>query len=984
MRDPKVGMLRSIFALIALLATAGIHAQAQTSINVQAATNVFEQILGVSFATGSTTVLNTDEASLHRLESLTFVTNPNTFFVDLLAADNGGNILRYATDFTCQPPQSCTTGTVMPQAAAIGNPNGLSADPFGNVFAVNNAPGISPQPQVWALPTDGNGGYLQAVNIDTTSPTGSLLKPQAVVETMIVRTPLGTSLFTLTSPPFGPGYTGGTLMAAWPNFTGANYQVTLSTGQSITACTFTNGSTTFTCPSTNINGTPTATINVPLLNAGDLLVVSQAPDEILLYPGNAGAGPLSPNHSPTVLIPQCPVQPVCIPAGSTPGGIAVWPADNSLLVTTFGGSILRFGTNGGAITQGQPVSGLPAGNLYKINSALANGGPVAYVALSSPGNHGSILELTPSANNGIQFFASVTAPGSVQGIAATNTAQAPESSCLAANGGCDLFGDKLNKHTIMPIPGGPQLAASNIVETLCFVAQDPRVSSAGVFNNQPLKVNDVCPGFDDTNGVNPMTIPGFARGGSGSSGSAFAMIKTQTANDQFNATTIHTEQDPNALFPNASNPVCGANGTAMVLWGPRAGEGLIAEENVNIVNPGNANPMPTLVDTGDGCGSGTGITHRVSLFASGLELALQGGNTLANLEAFVQQKYTNLLTTITQLTPNNVSAAVASQLHNNQNGTGTGCVDLSLSLFNKAMGEVPPQQTADFQDAADLLTNADTTGTTTCDSIVTNNAYVPGAFQQTLPPLPPGAAPVYNPSGQLRARFANISNAITMRILNEAPASTWPTPLALSVSPQYMFGQCLAAGCPPQQNPSTATLSWALNGASHCAWTGTTDPSFKPSPPKPDPLATPSVKVGPFAAPPPGSPAPTYTYTLTCNVPAGTMPAGGTTMSVSTYLTVWPAIAVTTSAQSVVAKQSVQVTWTPPTGATVCKLTENGQGAFTAGSVTSVSGPATNPPTPYVASYLTVPQDVSKGVTFAATCAAGASAAVASITVTHN
>lgn len=913
MRNPKAGMLRSIFAFTALLATAGVHAQAQTSITVQSATNVFNQILGVSFAPpGSTTVLNTDGASRHRLESLTFVTNPNTFFVDLLAADNGGNILRYVTDFTCQPPQSCTTGTVVTQAAAIGNPNGLSADPFGNVFAVNNAPGKSPQPQVWALPTDGNGGYLQAVTIDTTNPTGSLLQSQAVVETMIVRTPLGT-----------------------------------------------------------------------LASAGDLLVVSQAPDQILLYPGNgAGAGPLTPNYTPTVLIPQCPAQPVCIPPGTTPEGIAVWPGDNSLLVTTFGGSILRFGISGNVITSLPAVTGLPAGNSYKINSALANGGAVAYVAQSAPGNHGSILELVPSANNGIQFAASVTAPGSVQGIAATNTVQAPEGNCLAAKGGCDLFGDKLNKHTVIPIPGGPALAASNIVETLCFVAQDPRVS-AGVFNNHTLKVNDVCPGFDDTNGVNPMTIPGFVRGGSGSSGSAFALIKTQTANDQFNGTIVHTEQDPNALFPNASNPVCGANGSAVGLWGPRAGEGLIAEEGVDIRNPGNANPMPTLVENGDGCGSGTGTNPKMSIFTSGLELALPGGNTPANLEAFVQQKYTNLLTTITELSAGqnpNVSAAVASQL-TNQNGTG--CVDLSLSLFNKAMGEIPPQQTADFQDAAALLTNADTTGTTTCDSIVTTNAYVPGAFQETLPPLPPGAAPVYNPTGQLRWRFANISNAITMRILNEAPASIWPTPVSLSVSPQYMFGQCVAAACPPQQNPSTATLSWALvNGANNCTWASTTDPNFKPSPPKPDPLSTPSVKVGPFAPPPAGSPAATYTYKLTCNVPVGTMPALGTTMSVWTYLTVWPAIGVTTSAQSVVAGQSVQVNWAPPAGATACTLAFSGQGSFNSGSTTFVQGPTTG--TPYVASYLTNQHDVSKGVTFAATCAAGASAGIAAISVTHH
>jgi len=105
-------------------------------------------------------------------------------------------------------------------------------------------------------------------------------------------------------------------------------------------------------------------------------------------------------------------------------------------------------------------------------------------------------------------------------------------------------------------------------------------------------------------------------------------------------------------------------------------------------------------------------------------------------------------------------------------------------------------------------------------------------------------------------------------------------------------------------------------------------------------------------------------------------------MLVSTYLTVWPAIAVTPAAQSVVANQSVQVNWTPPAGATACTLAFSGQGSFNSGSTTFVPGPTTG--TQYQASYLTSVHDVSKGVTFAATCTAGASAGVASITVTHH
>jgi hypothetical protein len=982
-------MFRSIFAFVALLAVAGAHAQAQNSVTVETATDISNQIFGVSFMPPGTTLpLNTDSVSEHRLESLALVSNTNPIRIDLLAADNGGlGIVDYVGNFTpgctgagcmptffCPPSNSnppCTTGTVLTQAAAVRYPNGLSSDRFSNVFFVNNTPGKSPQPAVWVLPTNPAGGYpatayQQAVPIDTTSPTGSLGTQQAVVETMVASTPLLIVPLMLTTAPSGSTYMGGTLTTPWRYSTGANYQVTLSTGQVITACTLTNTSTTVTCPSTNITGAPTTAINVPLANAGDLLVVSQSPDEILLYPGNgAGTGPLPPPGTlltPTVLIPQCGPG-ACITAGSTPGGVAVWAADNSLLVTTFTGQILRFGIVGGVLTQMASVNGLPAGNLYKINTVLTGGLPAAYVALSAPGNHGSVLQLEPS-GGGIQFETSVTTAGSVQAIAATNTAQGGEADCFAA-GGCDLFLDVLNKHTVKTISGNPNPTHSNLVESICVVPQDPRGAACP---GTPLVVNSVCPGFDNTNTSHPMIIPSYACGASGSSGTAFAVIKTVSAPDQFDRAYVQTEQKLDALFAGFNNPACPGGGgvnSQVMLWGPLADETLIREENVNIATGNGPNAMPTLVDNTDGCGSGQSGGPLHSIFVSGAALQLVGGNTTVNLQTFVAQKYPFLTNTIADLFGNGniTSATVAQKLTNPGSPPGPpGCIDASDSLFQKAVAETSnsPQYIPDMQDAADLLGNA---GANTCDKIVTDNA---SAFVQTLAP-PPGQVPIYNPTGQARWRFANIANGITMRILGLPPAGDWPTPVSTSVSPQYLFGQCNAPGCPPQQLPDTATLSWALaNGTSQCSW-GPNTPN-QPNSPSP---------VGPFAAQVTPT---TYAYTYTCqHVPPG---SGPTPYSASTYVTVWAAVMVATSAQSVVAGGSVQVNWTPPTGATACTLTDNGSGTLS--GTTSVPGPAPNPATTNVATYQTKQQDVAKGVTFAATCTAGASAGIHSITVTKH
>jgi hypothetical protein len=811
MRNPIAGVLQSIFAFTALLAVAGVHAA--QNITIVEANSVTNDIRSVSFTSpappGSTTVLNSDQSSLGRLVSLTFNpehnTDTNTFTVGLLAADSlNHHILRYAGCPPAPPstPPCSSPGKVVTAAASIRFPAGLTEDGAGNLFTVDNAPGSSPLAQVWGLQGDGTGDFLTPQGpIDTTTANGgSLGAQQRLVATMIVPTPLGTSA----------------------------------------------------------NGTPT--------NTGDLVVASNSPDALLLYPGNGATGPLNP-EPPKTLIPPCakPHGPGpttnCLVAGSLPQSVAALP-DKSLLVTLQSGSIIRFTLAGPNSTE-VISSGFP-GTLYGISTGWAGGAAVAFVAQSGPGNHGSILEVglcednpsNPACTNnlnppGVVLLASVTSGVAAPlTVASTTTVQGPLADC-ALDDGCDFFRDGTLKHKLS---GNTANLTKNLVEKLCVVRHDPRVDALGNCNGQPLVVNQVCAGFDNTNGVNPMIIPGWLCGGSGkkqngfATPTSFALIQALTDTSQFPGTYNQTEQVTDAVLPGPNNPLCKPGGTGVVAVGKLRNEGQDVEST--------AIGQPTLVENTDGCGSGKSGYAGTSLWAVGLfynQSAAPGGTTVG----FVQMKYTDLQQTVSNLAPN-ITAPTSTNL--------TNCIANSLNDFTTATSSADPaKQKAYFQAAANLLTNADTFNNTTCDYIVSNN---PGAFSPSPPVVNP-FGPFYNPSGEVRWRLANVKYWIDQQILLN-PATGWPPPLSISASGvDTTLGAVNLTWTIDNNtiNPNTCSLT-----SGDVVYTGA-------------PL---TGLVQPLAIQPPSPDGIYYAYTITCSVPDGTtVPPVGPPGSEKVSATAW-------------------------------------------------------------------------------------------------
>lgn len=688
-------------AVVALAATAVVQAQ---SITVTAANASNDSIYNVTFngSGGSTTAtLNTDQGTLHNLVSLVFDPNTSTYQLDLLAADNGGEIVRYPGAFG---PGSASTGTVIFTAggAGPGNPDGLSLDAAGNLFVLNSKPGASSNPQLWVFPANSVGGFGAPLLLDSNYGSQEVLQETLVVGTTIV-------------PP------GGTQ---------------------------------------------------PVLSPGDLLVLTSNPAAVLKYSGLNGLGPLTAS-SPTTLI--------TLPAGTTPGGLALWPTDNSLLITTSRGTILQYRLTANE-TPGTFASGLGNGQ-FKIKTGIQFGLPYAYIANN---NGGDILEF----GGPNQLLATVTTGVQhPQGLAVTNVAYAPVTACQnTQTGGCDLLGGKVITHqvpTTLSLPG-------NVIENICVVPVDPRLAQGAGTCTTGLPVSSVCAGFSSST-----VIPPSLCGASGPSGKGFALVKTQTQaystpnSFPFNGALVFNDSNlPNVLPAAPNNPVCnppasGVTPLATLAWAPLAGEGLVVEGS-------------ELLELTSGCDGSTSHSYGMSLYGIGLGL---NPTATGGLAAFTAAKYTNLLATIqAQSNAGALSAPVSpSSLPPNGNFTYQlqQCVSTSQGAFNKG---------AAYYNGAAL-------------EVLAADQNVGAVAALAVPFFPDADFP--NPSGALRSRLQNVYFTINTRIVgNQAAAGPPPAPAAppspgISGTPVTMIKAGSAYSFQPTAADfagNTRTLSFSITG----------------------------------------------------------------------------------------------------------------------------------------------------------------------------
>lgn len=498
----------------------------------------------------------------------------------------------------------------------------------------------------------------------------------------------------------------------------------------------------------------------PVLYPGDLLVLTNNPSTVLRYAGSNGNGPISATTPTTPPL-------ITLPAGTIPGGMAFWPPDNSLLITTSRGTILQYHLTPNE-TPGTFASGLGNGK-FKIKTGIQFGLPYAYVANN---NGGTILQF----GGPNQLLATVTAGVQhPQGLATTNVAYAPLTSCQdQQTNGCDLLGGGQSPVITHDVTNLPPLGG-NVVEDVCVVPVDPRIAqylsctdaAASAQYQNGLPVAQVCAGYGST------VIPNSLCGASGSNSSGFALVKTLTqayatpASFPFNGALISNDSNlPNVLPPSPTNPnpVCNPPGTPLgtLAWAPLAGEGIVAEGN-------------NMLDVTSGCDGSTSKSYGLSLFGIGLGL----NNTSAVTEGivdfivdFTKDKYTKLLNTIagTPLIPTS------------QVGEGVLPQPIAPSSLLGSPKSLPGNFTYQLQQCID-----------TSQAVFLKGAppYYPGAAAQLLaadqqvaavatliPPSGPFApdSDYPNPSGALRSRLQNMYYTINTRIDGKQAASP-PPPL---------------------------------------------------------------------------------------------------------------------------------------------------------------------------------------------------------------
>ena len=602
-----------------------------------------------------------------------------------------------------------------------------------------------------------------------------------------------------------------------------------------------------------------------------------------------------------------------IPNGNpVAGGMDFWPfgdggADNySLLISNYDSATISryFFTN----SVKTPLTAAPAfatglTSPYRVKTLFQAGKPLVFVS-----ENGAILEYGANPDGSGSLQATVTQNVvDPQGMAVSNAFTNAASVCLQS-GGCNLTG--LLNHALTNIPGTFTLAG-DIVENVCTVNADPRVSTTPAWSclAEPLLINSVCPGFDDTG---TMQIADTACGHSGSSNAGFSIIKTLVKPSQFQVGNTEAYIENSALLADGTEPECGTSGVdGAFLWAPLKAEGTVLES-------------PNMLEVTSGCGTIHGGSGGISVWVVGTtvneaapELNPPEAPLQHPLQNLAQTKYSNLTSTIKNLAGSGNITNVTTLMYPGElwegnvppaNNGSAGCLDNSWQLFFNATQVDNPgsmQQTADLQNAANLLSNADVDTNTTCDAIVTGN---PSNFIQSLSPPPV----VLNPAGQVRARLANLYYSINTRLLLNIASGEWPAPIMVSVSPTTAL-----------IGTTTPTLSWnaaggTSGGDSGCSFNGNA-------------LSGTSGQIAISAS---GS-AGLVQYTVNCTSGPGANATPAWGLSASAWVNWVQPPTLTPATATVLQGSTTTLTYNP--GGSTCTLTGNGVGGAAPGTPGSIT-----------------------------------------------
>jgi hypothetical protein len=783
--------------------------------------------------------------------ALVWVPNSHCKSLDLIVADaSDGQIVRYpgaSTVAGCYEPANGTptvsaTAQIIFKWSKLGSgpaqPNGISADASGNVFAISSSGAWDSKPSVWVLP------FNTTANLYCTGAAGVYCAPVLI-----------DSKF------------GGIL--------------TLALAETVVAS------------SAAVTSTKTV-----LWNAGDLLVlVGDSFDARLtvyaqnkLYTSN---GLLNVHALPLNAPTSTPIPWLkFLVELADPFGMDIWPANTTLgtnqsvLFTTIDGRILRFDT-----VQNKFITDfadrLGAG-LQKIKVGTYANAPYAFVAQIQAHDTGQILVFGAPPNSGANspvatISRSVMNP---EGLAVINSASqslptvSHGTPCAPPNAPCVIapLGPELVS-TITAYPGDN--ISGTVVEQSCSVLTDPRVTTAGGWtcSQAPLPIGagtNYCPSFPSA------VIPGSVCGHSGPTGAGFAVIEgTATGIDpNLNNSFISTAGNIDSVLPGANNLECAAFAATgqipLMAWGTRSDlttvEGTIPEDS-QFGSPlgGQAGYLTELTST---CDTSTSSSRGISIFAIGLGLSETSQSYVYTLQ---NQKYQALEQTVDNaaITPT-VQTLLFTDISSAENyvTAAQGGGDFTSNI-NCALNEIA---------ATDTYLRAN----------------LPAFSSNLITAAPGGGNP--NPAGDIDGRLANWYTALNTMLAGNAPYASWPLPPSAvpACTPASTAPQITSFTAPASAANDNVIANWTSINTTSCtismlfAYNTDSDSGYNPNSFSGETTGGPGfggfdiyyiipdsddeqTSAPPFTTPGWGS----DIYTLTCYGAAGTNPATRSVLNTS-------------------------------------------------------------------------------------------------------